>query len=294
MNLQTDRIGIIVGYKCNFRCKHCLISEKKQRELSESEIQNLRKLLVERDFKSVLFIGGEPTLYIDTINRIMEGFSPKPSAVIAITTNAHFATSEASAEETLKKIHGLNCVQVSYDNYHKSFVSLSNIKNLYLASKKLGMQFAVLVAVISPLDLVLLRQLKEVGISEKKVRVQGIHAIGDAAANRLEYFYPSFNEAVLKWKCPNDGHMVYICGEGFTICCSHLAFEQKNNDFVHRTINGHLRSKFFSLISQFSFEELMLKAGVEADELRPGHSYPCALCALIFKRMREKRPELLR
>lgn len=285
---------MLVGYKCNFRCSHCLISDKKQQELSEPEIRSLRGLLAAKKFESVLFIGGEPTLYIDTINRVLEGYLPGPETVIAITTNGHFANTEASAVETLKSIHGLNFVQVSYDNYHKRFVKISNIQNLYSASKKLGMGFAVLVAILSPLDLVLLQELKAAGITGSHVRVQGVHAIGAAAANQLEYSYPSFNPDVLKKKCPKDGTVVYICGEGFTVCCSHLAFERENADFVHPTIEQHAASRFYRLISRFSFAELMAKAGVGADELEPRHSYPCALCGHVFSRMRKHHPELLR
>lgn len=294
MDLSVKRLGIVVGYRCNFHCSHCLVSEKGQRELSGPEIDKLRGIVATQQFESVLFIGGEPTLYIKTINRILEGFQPRPDGIVAITTNGHFAKTEAGAVNTLKKIHGLNFVQVSYDNYHKRFIKLSNIANLYSASKKLGMRFAVLVAVLSPLDLVLLQELKAAGIAEKYVRVQGIHAIGSAAANQLEYSYPSFNPDVLKKKCPKNGTIVYICGEGFTICCSHLAFERENTNFVHSTMEQHEASGFFRLISRFSFEELMFKAGVGREELKPRHSYPCALCGLIFERMQKLHPELLR
>lgn len=294
MGIRIKRLGVVVGYKCNFHCSHCLISEKNKQELSRPEIESLRRLLSANKFESVLFIGGEPTLYIDTINQVLEGYSPGPDTILAITTNGHFAGTETAAIETLKKIPGLNFVQVSYDNYHKRFVKLSNIKNLYLASKKLGMGFAVLVAVLSPLDLVLLQELKAAGITGEYVRVQGIHSIGAAAVNQLEYSYPSFNPAVLEKKCPKDGTIVYICSEGFTVCCSHLAFEPENADFVHATIEKHERSKFYQMICRLSFRELMAKAGVGMEELKPRHSYPCALCGLIFERMRKRHPELLR
>jgi hypothetical protein len=287
-------LGVLVGYKCNFRCSHCLVSEKKQQELSESEILDLRALLASRRLESVLFIGGEPTLYVDTINRVLEGFSPGPGVLIAITTNGHFADTEERAVETLKSVHGLNFVQVSYDNYHKRFVKISNIRNLHAASKKLGMGFAVLVAILSPLDLVLLQELEAAGIAGGNVRVQGVHAMGAAAANHLEYSYPSFNPDVLSKKCPKDGAVVYICGEGYTVCCSHLAFERENADFVHPTVEGHIASKFYGLIDRFSFGELMSMVGMAAGELEPRHSYPCALCEEIFSRMRKNCPNLLR
>lgn len=247
-----------------------------------------------RRFESLLFVGGEPTLYIDKINRILSGVPVEPGMTVAITTNAHFAGTVAAAMDTLQKIRGLNFVQVSYDNYHKQFIGIDNIRNLYKASRNLGMKFSVIAAVQSPLDLVLLQELKAVGISGEHVRVQGVHAVGAAAANQLRYTYPSFNSTVLSAKCPYDGKIVYLCGEGFTACCSHLAFSPGNSDYIHPSIEQHFASKFYGLVSNFTFLELMKKSGLSVKDLAPEHSYPCALCALIFDSIKERRPALLR
>lgn len=294
MPARVKRLAVLVGYRCNFHCKHCLIADKESKELSLTEIRLLRKLLASQNFDSLLFVGGEPTLYISTINKVLEGFVKGPKTIVAITTNGHFAASESSARETLKKINGLNYVQVSYDNYHKKFIRLSNIHNLYQASKSLGMGFAVLVAIQSPLDLVLLKELKSIGIGDHQIHIQGIHSIGAATTNHLEYKYPSFDCGVLSGKCPNDGKMVYMCGEGFTTCCSHLVFDTENKDYVHPSISRHVASKFYGLVSRFTFKELMKKAGLSMKGLKPEYSYPCALCGHIFKAIKEKQPSLLR
>lgn len=283
----------MVGYKCNFRCKHCGVADKRRQDLSGDEIRELRRILAVRSFESVLFIGGEPTLYVGKINNVLKRLSPRSNIKALITTNGHFAQTEASAVRTLKKFYKLDSVQLSYDSYHKQFIRLSTVRNLHQACKSLKMGFVVLMAIKSPLDLVLLKELESVGISDKQVCIQGIHAIGAAAANHVEYKYPSFDRGVLREKCPNKDKIVYLCGEGFTTCCSQLTLGSDNKGYVHSSIKRHTSSKFYRLISRLSFGELMKKAALSVKDLAPEHSYPCAICKLIFDEIKENQSSLL-
>ncbi|MHB9138691.1 MAG: radical SAM protein [Victivallaceae bacterium] len=293
MGYSLNKLAVLVGYKCNFRCAHCGVADKKRQELTEVEIRLLRRLLASRHFESLLFIGGEPTLYINKINEVLDGLPQDSDPRVLITTNGHFAKSENSAIETLKKFSKLNSVQLSYDNFHKTFIHLSNVRNLSQACKRLNMGFVVMIAIQSPLDLVLLKELKSVGIDDKQVLIQGVHAIGSAATNHIAYSYPSFDRGVLRKKCPNKEKLIYMCGEGFTTCCSQLTLGEDTKDYIHPSMERHTASKFHSLIRRFSFKELMGKAGLSVKDLAPKHSYPCTLCGLIFDTIKENRPSLL-
>jgi len=253
----------------------------------------LRGLLVSFQPESLLFIGGEPTLYTEKINTILEGNVVSPSTAVVITTNGHFAVSRGAAVSAIKKFRRLDHVQLSYDNYHKEFISLDNVSNLRKACEDLGVHFGVLISVKSPLDLVLLKDLKAAGVKDSQVRIQGVHLIGAAAVNGIGYDYPSFNEQVLSRKCESIGNMVYLCGEGFTSCCSHLAFEEENRSYIHPTIEDHIASKFHGLVMKHTFGELLELAGLSKADLVPAHSYICALCAHIFKGLQKNRPDLL-
>lgn len=290
---KQKNLTVLVGYRCNFRCSHCIVAGKEQRELSNQEVSMLRGLLVSFKPEALLFIGGEPTLYIEKINTVLLGGIVAPETVVVITTNGHFASSLSSAISTLKSFSRLDSVQLSYDNFHKKYISLRHVSNLREACETLGLNFAVLISIRSPLDLVLLRELKSVGIADRQIRVQGIHLIGAAAANEIGYEYPSFNESTLARKCESLGNMVYLCGEGFTSCCSYLAFEEQNRNYVHQTIEAHLTSKFYHLVSKYTFGELLEMVGLSREVLLPEHSHLCALCARIFNEIRIKRPELL-
>ena len=241
----------------------------------------------------MLFIGGEPSLYIDKINRIISGLPDKSKTRVLITTNGHFAHSHEAAADTLNSFKRLNAVQLSYDCYHKQFISLKKIENLFQACKTLKKGFVVLMAIKSPLDLVLLKELKTVGITDKQVCVQGIHSVGSAAENNIEYRYPSFNPGVLKEKCPNEDKVVYLCGEGYTTCCSQLTLGKDNGGYIHPTIREHTSSKFYRMISRLTFGELFEKAGLSLKNAPAECSYPCTICGRIFSAIKNTKPELL-
>lgn len=293
MSARLCKLAILVGYKCNFRCSHCGVADKRKRELSDEEISDLRRLLAARKFESVLFIGGEPTLYIDKVNRVINGLPVNSKTKILITTNGHFAHSKEIAVNTLNRFERLDAVQLSYDCYHKQFLSLNKVANLFQACKSLDIGFVVLMAIKSPLDLILLNELKTVGITDKQVCVQGIHSIGSAATNNIEYKYPSFDPGVLKEKCPNENKIIYLCGEGYTTCCSQLTLGKDNSGYIHPTIREHASSKFYHLIRRLTFGKLWKKTGLPLKNIPAECSYPCTICGRIFAAIKKDKPKLL-
>ena len=279
---KISEFCITVGYSCNFSCAHCGVSLKRGLALSAREDRLLIRTILEHKFGSLLFVGGEPTLYIEKINAILDGIAGKTEPRIIITTNGHFARTEDSAIRTLSAFNRLHSVQLSYDKFHKKFLPFQNIKNIYSACKKLKMDFRVLLSIESPLELVIVKELRKAG--DFSVAVQKVHSIGEAAKNKITPLYPSFDSSVLRKKCPNRTKLIYMCGEGFTTCCSYLAFQKDPSNYVHKTLEAHLKSLFYSDISHFTFSSLMGKFKIPAAGLLPEHSEPCNLCRHIFQK----------
>lgn len=78
---MTKALSIYLGSKCNMNCAYC------HRESSESETGVSDKLLnyiKERKIDRIAFFGGEPTLYMDDIKKVVEA---NPMADFKITTN---------------------------------------------------------------------------------------------------------------------------------------------------------------------------------------------------------------
>lgn len=280
MRNRPTSCSILVGYRCNFRCEHCGVSEKRQVSLAKEEILLLIDTINAYRFRTLLFVGGEPTLYIDRINEILSGIRYAPFPKVKITTNGHFARTKAAALAVLNKFRALSGVQLSYDRFHKVFLKEANLKNLYSACRRSGRSFNVMMTVQTPMDLMLLKELKKIG--DFPIGIQPIHPIGAAQKNRLQHIYPSFDEAALQKKCPNNNKLIYLCGEGFTTCCSHLALDGDGGEYVHPTLEGHLNSEFYAIMRAKTFMELIEYFRIPFPKFFQEHSAPCGICKYLF------------
>lgn len=272
-------LGITVGTVCNIRCRHCLVDDNLgSRRITKSEIARLASEINRCKPGELIFTGGEPALFTGEINSILSAINRPDRIRTSIITNGNFASTPAAAVKTLKSFKALNSVQMSYDKFHAEFVPEACIRNLLAACRKLNISFGLVCAIETPLDLIILNKLKLDGVP---VTTQKILPIGRAKKNALNYSYPVFDVKVLRKKCPNIGRLVYNCGSGFTTCCGFLASKPGNGMYVHRTIEAHLRSRFYKLISRHTFGDLLLSAGLSKDWLSPAHSAACALCEHI-------------
>lgn len=276
----VTQLTVMLGYRCNLRCRHCIVSGKSSFQLSAEEIQRIIGAVKTYRVPSLLFVGGEPTLYIKDIKYILSQIENVESVRISITTNGYFATTVTRAQNILGRISRLHQVNVSYDHFHRKFVPVGNIRNLYAACQSRGIEFAVLSAIRSPMDLRILTPLSKMG--KFPVVVQQLQTAGSARKNGLSYAYPSFDSRVLDSKCDSVQKIAYLCGQGFTLCCSALSMTSSSSKLCHKSIAEHLNSKFYRLMAKYTFGELCRKLGVSIHSLKPEHSHKCALCVHIL------------
>lgn len=271
-------IAIEVGDKCNFACAHCGDGVRHNTKLSRREIELLRGVLSGDNFKNVLFVGGETTLYIPDINSIL---SAKPGGCrVAITTNGYFAKTIASAKKVLGTFLKLDSVQLSYDKFHCKFLPFSNVRNLAAACRELGINFSVLTAIQDPMDLLLLKKLWRLG--GIKVGISKVLPLGSAKVNKVGMRYPFFDRGVLMRKCPSRDNLVYLRSKGFTSCCSILTRNSRRRAFFSGTIVDHYKKPFQRLMAGNNFLGIMREFGASLGEPLPEWSNPCVLCGHIF------------
>lgn len=288
MHRDISRLGIVLGFRCNFSCAHCSVSGLHRKKLSQREVAGLAQVINGSGIKSLLFVGGEPSLYIPETNDILGRLQNLPKIKIKITTNGHFAKSKAAALATLAKYRKLDYIQLSFDTFHAKYLPKRNIENLYLASKEMRKGFGVLFAMQSPMDLALLCTLRKVG--DFPIAIQKVLPVGSAKTNKLSFPFPSFNRRVLNKRCENQGKAAYVCGRGFSVCCANLTFGPRYKKFAHASLSEHTASPFYKLISSCSFGEIMNKFGLSNFELKPEHSSRCVLCEELFR----QRPDFER
>ncbi len=276
---SISEMGVLVGYKCNFRCRHCVTLRNKIQALTAGEKRRLILTINRYKPRSLLFVGGETTLYIDTINEILSGIRSLPHTRVKITTNGSFAGTIGAARKTLASFKKLNAVQLSYDRFHAVHLAAYKISNLYKACKEAGIDFSVIMTIQSPLEMTDLKELWKIG--KFRIGIQKVLPVGEARRNSIEYSYPSFDDKVLRRHCPNRNKVKYLCGQGFSICCGNLAYNSKF-PIIHATAAQHINSRFHRLISANNFGALLKKAGIPRESLLPRHSSECNLCEHIF------------
>ncbi len=283
MSCSIKELGVVVGYRCNFKCAHCCTGHNKSQGLTAKEKLTVISAINRYTPRTILFVGGETTLYIDSINEILSAAQGLSGSVIKVTTNGYFARTVASALDVLDSFKKLDWIQLSYDRFHAEFLPFENIKNLYLACKKRGVKFCVINTIGSPLDLVGLKKIRDVG--DFKVLINKAMGVGEAARNGIEYVYPSFDRSVLKRSCPVRDKIIYVCGRGFSVCCSNLTFET-DLPIAHASVALHKRSRIYRLISGMTLGQLLNKSGLPASQLPPRFSAECPLCEYIFTKSR--------
>ena len=285
--MRLKQLSIVVGTRCNFKCAHCTWKDQERgKDLSPYEVAALKAAIARHAPKGLLFTGGEPTLYVPLINEMITAHPAPKRLNVTVTTNGHFAGSEASARELLASFKTLHQVQLSYDKFHSEFLPFKNVGNLYRACKKMGIAFSSFFAIQSPLDLPSMAELSRVG--KFTIGVQKVIPRGQARKNNVGFVYPYFDRQVLRRRCPNMGSVSYTRGKGFSVCCSDLVRRNLPIRAAHRTIEDHLKSGFYRLMEKNSFGELLRKFSIPETGIKPRHSEECELCRYIFSGMLRK------
>ena len=142
--------GINLTNRCNIECRHCG-TESGPHETCSLDIPNLLRAAHEAALDGSLrgfhVSGGEPFLFPRKLEQISE-FAVCHGLLLAVNSNASWATSSQSAKRQLVRLPGLTQLNVSTDVYHAEFVSLERVRTAVECSIELGLR--VQVAVCTP------------------------------------------------------------------------------------------------------------------------------------------------
>jgi len=276
-----DVVNIVPGNFCNLRCSHCVNNSGPDRrdKLSESEIETLSAELNRAQPKLILLTGGEPTLHMPLINKILKHLTY--DFEVQITTNGWFAKTTEGIERVLSGFLRLDRVQLSYDVFHGSKLQREDVKRLADACTSRGLRFNMTMCISEAMDLVTADELtKEIG---HNVVYQKVARIGRAEATDTEFKQPRFDRAVLNKRCSNLSTLTYVHGKGFTFCCGPLVFDT-DAPIAHPTVEEHFQSHLRREFETKTFGQLLQDVGGTEAELTPAMSHPCALCHHIQRR----------
>lgn len=285
-----QEITIILGYKCNYSCSHCANNSGPNNTnncLSTSEIDLIKNTLLKYSPKTITFVGGEPTLYIDEINEILNGYAALERTKIQIITNGWFAKNAVLLDTTIKSIRKLDVIFLSFDIFHGSLTKKENIKLASQYCINNNIQFELMMCISNPVELI---QANKLTVDlPVKVNYQKVVKCGRAISNHKFFNYPSFETNTLNKKCPAEGKIVFLPGKGFSTCCSSLAFESYFAEVSNYDLETYTQSNFYQTMTNKTFAEMFEQYGVTLENLDPSDSLECNLCSNLFTRLNQKK-----
>ena len=241
---RLEMLHIMPGDYCNLSCSHCgtLSGPKGTMVLGTEELVQIDRAIREYLPEKLLFTGGEPTFFIETINKIIDFYPSGVDFEVQFTTNGHYAKSFEEIEKYLGAAKKLNEVQISYDKFHGSRLNIDDLKRIKEWCSKKDIKVNISMCISSPLELIEAQKTAEE--SNIKLSYQPVEGSGRAKEMKREYKYFHFEEEVKSKSCPNAGSISYICGKGFSICCSSLMFNMDNTEFYKKELANTLALVF--------------------------------------------------
>ncbi|MDQ1317287.1 MAG: hypothetical protein QG588_938 [Candidatus Poribacteria bacterium] len=140
--MKINRSGILITYKCNAVCRHCLyMSNPKKNSLMAFEdaryyFTEFAKLGLKGD--TLHIAGGEPFMYYEHLLEIVKlagkvGMTP----INMVETNSFWCRSEEIAKKRFEELRkaGMLHIFFSADAYHQEFVPIEYVRNGVKAAK---------------------------------------------------------------------------------------------------------------------------------------------------------------
>ena len=283
---------------CNAKCDHCcMASEPKKASLKllEGEMAQAIGNAFKAGSKSVVFTGGEPTMYMERLlNPMTVAYSL--GMYVDLRTNAKWAVSKKRAYEVLAtlQMHGLQRLGLSYGLYQKDYVDLECIVNAAKAAEQLGI--VVYIDWIGETKL-MESALNEFGVDLSKVRMIGNAArlgravrLGDSHFDKIS-IEAIENESEFSHSCGGDGELpsLTILPGGYASfhqCCwinPRLIYKVQNSNGNGNWFNMFIKKANKDVATVFlrdyGIGGLIKKAKTEHPELlRSYYSHQCEAC----------------
>ena len=144
-----SNIGLLMTYKCQVACPHCVIGAGPHRK-EEASLEDMRYWVAQaaayRDgqIKALCLTGGEPFYDLDKLKETLT-LAVSQGMLPTAVTNAFWAESSERALEILKGLGELRVISVSADAYHQAHIPFERVRNALLAAKELELTYDVAV-----------------------------------------------------------------------------------------------------------------------------------------------------
>jgi organic radical activating enzyme len=142
-------IGLLMTYRCQVTCPHCIIEAGPHRH-EEMDLEDalawIRQAAQYRAgyIKVLSLTGGEPFYDITKLRQI-SSYGNRSGFLVSAVTNAYWASSPGEAITTLRSLPAVQMLSISTDAYHQVAIPIERVRNAAEAARVLGVPFTVAV-----------------------------------------------------------------------------------------------------------------------------------------------------
>ena len=139
-NIQRPaNLNLVLTYRCNFTCRHCISNcgPKRTETMSFAQAADYIDAAFEAiKLQSVGFTGGEPFLVYPLLKELLGYVHEKYHLPGGVVTNCFWAQDKKTADERITELYncGLRNIVVSLDSFHLDFIGVNPIKNVVEAA----------------------------------------------------------------------------------------------------------------------------------------------------------------
>lgn len=287
INSDIRSVNFILGNKCNSNCSHCFSNSVHNSKAKLNEfvaIEYARHISSIESIKEVHFNGGEPLLYLDTLNKVVEIVRSKSTKIIKIATGAGEFSSLESTRQIIKKIRHIDEIWISIDLYHLENISINNYINLNTVIKE--MENVEVVYSISYKNIKeyaqILNLIKEHNFFYKRIAKQPVFAFG-RAINIANITTIMSDEIPDDFRCAEVG-VATIWPSGNVSNCSAYAtragFVKQHSNLLEYFINNK-QDEFYKDRCELTLSRIAEKHNLKGDF---DVTSPCSTCKSILNK----------
>jgi organic radical activating enzyme len=142
-------VGLIVTYKCQVACPHCIIEagpHRKEEMRLEDALEWIQQVAAYRDgYVQVLSLtGGEPFYNLELLKDV-SCFAQSCGLLVSAVTNAYWAPTRQEADRLLAELDAIKMLSISTDVYHQENIPFEWVKNAIEATQARGLPYTVAV-----------------------------------------------------------------------------------------------------------------------------------------------------
>lgn len=163
-------LGLVLGYECNIRCRHCLWGDTLENPLRMTAAEACNYIDQASELDNIFlvgFTGGEGFLFKEVMKEAMLYAAVTYGLPSSIGSNSSFATSFDKARRILEKYRsiGLRRLQLSVDDFHQEWVAIERVRNAVRAAMDLEIK-TTLVCIVTEKTKSAREYLEAIGVEE--------------------------------------------------------------------------------------------------------------------------------